>query len=300
MDRPNDHEPAVALATPPDRQLREYAVAELTRAIACLGWRSARLHTGVHQARKSLRRTRATLALGMPLLGPGADLIDRELRRVNRSLSKLRDAHALVTALDHLIAKHAPADDDTLHVLRRVRRIAAHARAECAHTALARDAQLQDKRALLATLLAALPALKWDAIDAMHVGVALQRSQIEADTAGAKARAAHHDEDWHRWRRRARRLSQQHRALGDAFARPRADGKHDKQLAVLLGHAQDYAMLREHCGRKSPFTPTDRQALDTLAENKMKRLRERVAARASETLAGAFLPEEPETDLRSQ
>ena len=35
--------------------------------------------------------------------------------------------------------------------------------------------------------------------------------------AGARARAAGRDEDWHRWRRRVRRLSQQHRAIGPQF-----------------------------------------------------------------------------------
>ncbi|WP_394541506.1 hypothetical protein [Lysobacter enzymogenes] len=50
-----------------------------------------------------MRRARATLALGANGLGPGAALVDRELRALNRDLSPLRDAHALVETLDRLL-----------------------------------------------------------------------------------------------------------------------------------------------------------------------------------------------------
>lgn len=277
MDQAAAHPPIfLAPGVEPGTRLCEYASAELARAIDCLDWRGPRLHTGVHQARKSLRRTRATLALGMPALGPGTAVIDRELRRLNRSLSKLRDAHALVTALDHLIGKNT-GDDIATPVLRRARRAAARARAACARKVLDADPLLQDKRALLAVLLAALPALKWTTISVAAARDALRRSAAAADDAGARARASGDDEDWHGWRRRARRLSQQQRALDDPMA-PRASLKQDKRLAVLLGEAQDHAMVGEHCGKKSPFAPADRQALHTLAENRLRHLREDVVA----------------------
>ncbi|MEO5622421.1 MAG: CHAD domain-containing protein [Dokdonella sp.] len=260
--------------------LREYASTELAHAIDCLGWRGPRMHTGVHQARKSLRRTRATLALGMPALGPGADLIDRELRRLNRSLSRLRDTHALVTALDQMVEKAA---DDTamLSLLRRVRRIAMRTRAAYARKTLAADPLLQDKRALLDVLHAGLSALKWKAMGASDAATALQHSATDARNAAAKARASRDDEDWHLWRRRARRLSQQRRALGDASASQALD-KHEKRLAILLGQAQDHAMLIEHCGRKSLFSQGDRLALRALATNRLQRLRERLMKLATE------------------
>ena len=43
------------------------------------------------------------LALGGAALGPGAALIDRELRKLNDGLSALRDAHALVETFDRLL-----------------------------------------------------------------------------------------------------------------------------------------------------------------------------------------------------
>lgn len=281
MASENATAPAALPAAPaPGLVLFDYAAAELARAIACLGWRGARLHTGVHQARKSIRRTRATLALGMPQLGPGALLIDRELRSMNRRLSKLRDAHAFVVALDALLEKTTAADVSA--VLRRLCRIAAAARATQAREALREDPQLEDKRALLSTLQAALPALAWNAVQQADIEQALERSLHDLDQAGAQALASSRDADWHAWRRRARRLSQQHRALGDKVSHHEHIQQHGKRLAVVLGEAQDYALIVEHCGKRSLFADADRRILRALAEQALQRMRERIAKSAEQ------------------
>ena len=254
--------------------LRAYACDELDRAIAHLGWRGGRVHEGVHQARKSLRRTRATLALGTSVLGPGAELIDREVRRVNRRLSKMRDAQALVETLDRLIAKGK--SPETLPVLRRARRTAAIARVESARRELASDPGLARKRALLVALRAALPALPWDMLTETRVRDALADGFVRIDIAGARARATGRDEDWHRWRRRVRRLSQQHRAVGSLIVDINAARRRVKTLAELLGEGQDYALLHDHCGKRSIFPDPDRQILAALAELGAQRMRGRI------------------------
>ena len=251
-----------------------YACDELDRAIAHLGWRGGRVHAGVHQARKSLRRTRATLALGTAVLGPGAALIDREVRRVNRRLSKMRDAQALVETLDRLIAKGKP--PEALPVLRRARRTAAIARVENARRELASDPAFAQKRALLVTLRAALPALPWDTLTETRVRDALAEGLVRIDVAGARARATGRDEDWHRWRRRVRRLSQQHRAVGSLVVDINAARRRVKTLAELLGEGQDYALLHDHCGKRSIFPDPDRQILAALAEVGAQRMRARI------------------------
>ena len=254
--------------------LRDYAASELDRAIAHLGWHGGRVHQGVHQARKSLRRTRAVLALGAPVLGPGAELIDREVRRVNRSISKMRDRQALVETLDRLIAKGR--SPDALPILRRARRVAAQLRAESARRELAEDPSLARKRALLTTLRAALPALPWDTLTGSRVRDALDSALVRIETSGARARATGRDADWHRWRRRVRRLSQQHRAIGELFPDIGFARKRCKVLAELLGEAQDYALLRDHCGRRSNFAEPDREVLAMLADEGTARTRERI------------------------
>jgi CHAD domain-containing protein len=266
--------------------LRAYACGELDRAIAHLGWRGGRVHEGVHQARKSLRRTRATLALGAAVLGPGAELIDREVRRVNRRLSKMRDAQALVETLDRLIAKGKP--PEALPVLRRARRTAAIARVESARRELASDPALARKRALLVTLRAALPALPWDALAETRVRDAVADGHVQIDVAGLRALATGRDVDWHRWRRRLRRLSQQHRAVGSLSLDISAARRRVKTLAELLGEAQDYSLLHDHCGKRSIFPDPDRQILAALADLGAQRMRARVVeALAVDAPAGA-------------
>jgi CHAD domain-containing protein len=269
--------------------LRAYACGELDRAIAHLGWRGGRVHEGVHQARKSLRRTRATLALGAVVLGPGAALIDREVRRVNRRLSTMRDAQALVETLDRLIAKGKP--PEALPVLRRARRTAAIARVESARRELASDPALARKRALLVTLRAALPALPWDTLTETRVRDTLAQGLLQIDVAGARARATGRDDDWHRWRRRVRRLSQQHRAVGSLIVDINAARRRVKTLAELLGDGQDYALLHVHCGRRSIFPDPDRQILAALADLGAQRMRERIEQAPSGAVpAPAALP----------
>jgi CHAD domain-containing protein len=260
-------------------ELRDYACAELDRAIGCLGWRGGRVHEGVHQARKSLRRTRAVLALGKPVLGPGAALLDREIRRVNRGLSPMRDAQALVETLDRLIRRNKT--PEFAAVLRRARRIAARVRADRARRELAEDPGLARERALLTTLRAALPSLPWDTLTETRASDALDAGMARIDKTGARARASGRDTDWHRWRRSVRRVSQQHRALGDRIE----DGARDrvKSLAVELGEAQDYALLHDHCGRRSIFSESDRHALRMLADRGAQRMRERIAKAITES-----------------
>ncbi|HEU4663206.1 MAG TPA: CHAD domain-containing protein [Dokdonella sp.] len=268
--RPSTTSPVPVTPSRPGALLRDYAADELTRAIACLGWRGGRLHEGVHQARKSLRRARATLALGASALAPAGSLVDRELRKLNRGLSALRDAHALASALAALAERSKDADEAAL--LRRARNAAARERAHRARAECAGDPGMHARRVLIASLLGALRALPWDDVDAATIRAALARSRTRADDAGRRAGERGKPEDWHRWRRRVRRLSQQQRALG----RHSAANRHDKRIAELLGEAQDRSLVQEHCGRGSPFAGVDRAPLKAMMERELARLRGRV------------------------
>ena len=261
----------------PGEALGVYARHELEAAIARLGWRGGRRHAGIHQARKSVRRARAALALGADTLGAGAAMVDRELRRINDGLSALRDAQALVETLDRRLSlDHDPA---TMRVLRRVRRVAAAARAVAAREALAADPGLAGRRAMLGVLCAAMAALPWRAVPASRLHASLADSQSRMDQARERALASGGDEDWHRWRRRARRLSQQRRALHSAGLQaelPREHAAFDKHTTERLGVAQDLNLLLEHCGRRSPFSKPDRRALRQHAAPDLARLRRRI------------------------
>ena len=260
----------------PGLALRDLAASELDAAIAGLAWRGGRLHAGVHGARKSLRRTRAMLALGEAVLGPGATLLDRELRRINDGLSSLRDAQALVETLDRLIAKHP--EVEIAQQLRGARRIAGTQRPLLTRVALQADPGLATTRALLSTLRAALPALPWAAITPLHWEDALAASAERIVQARARVHASDSDTDWHRWRRRMRRLSQQQRACKVAHLDFVTPTLFDKCVAEQLGAAQDLNLLIEHCRRDSLFAKNDRRALRRYAEIALARQRKRILA----------------------
>ena len=227
----------------PGIALRDYGVAELTTAIEGLAVRGNRVHAGIHQARKSIRRTRAMLGLGGAVLGPAADLIDRQLRRVNRRLSPLRDTHALVQTLERVGMKAR--DEPTRNALDRARRNAARRRAALSHRPeFARE--LQQDLAILVTLRAALQGLPWECLPTSTVTEAMNSAAKKATAARERA-CAHDDvEDWHRWRRRMRKISQQHRAvLAAGLAAPIS--QFDKSLTEQLGVMQDLHLLAARC-----------------------------------------------------
>ncbi|MGO1069857.1 CHAD domain-containing protein [Lysobacter sp. CA199] len=268
---------ATAGERPPGLRLRAFASRELDAALDELGWRGNRIHAGVHLARKSLRRARATLALGGAALGPGAALVDRELRQLNRDLSTLRDAHALVETLDRLLRGHT--DPEIRPLLMRARRRAAAARAQAARQARAEDPDLGARRSMLKVLRAALRALPWAELQSEHWRAAVAASLDRVAQTGARARRSGLDEDWHDWRRRARRLSQQQRALKVAKL-GRDAPKFDKHQIERLGEAQDLNLLLDHCGKRSVFGKVDRTALRRFAEAELAGQRERIAGGA--------------------
>jgi CHAD domain-containing protein len=265
-------------ATNLGESLCAYARKELRRARQCLSWRQAWLHRGVHQGRKSLRRVRATLALAGVALGRSGTLIDGELRRINTSLSDLRDGQALVEAVERLSASGAALAQAALLV--RARRRAVGRRAELGRQAIGAAADARDNATLIDMLLAGLQALPWADVREADVLHAIEGSERRAATAGLRAIRSGNDDDWHRWRRRARRLSQQHRALDKSAMPSRAIDEHQKKLAVLLGEVQDFSLLAEHCGAHSPFPDADRRPLRALADAEVHRLRARLHDRA--------------------
>jgi CHAD domain-containing protein len=261
--------------------LRDYALSELDaarKALASTDGAQA-VHEGVHQARKSIRRTRAVLRMGDGILGPGAGLIDRELRALNTGLSQLRDAQALVETLQRLLAgKHKT----TVHApLERALAAAVSLRDACTKNATLLDPGLASRRAVLDVMHAALPALQWSRLTPSALRMAVADGDARTRQARERAAQRDRDEDWHRWRRRARRATHQRRALEaiGVDVKAAADAA-DKRIAERLGRAQDLTLLLDHCRRDSPFSEEDRAALRRYAKPALQRGRRRLAAAA--------------------
>jgi len=234
--------PKKVMSQEPGDRLKAYATAQLQRAILCLGWRGSRAHAGVHQARKSLRRTRACLALGESALGAGAGMIDRELSKVCDSLSALRDAQARVESLDRLIDHHDGSEIQTC--LQAARRLAIQARAEAMRQEQSLDSQFLSRRERLKVLAAAIPVLPWEQISIAGLLRAMQTTMLACDTAADTALSHGKEKDWHRLRRRRRRLAQQFTALENSGIELPQVVAPDKKIGSLLGEAQDLTLLR--------------------------------------------------------
>ncbi|HRP73200.1 MAG TPA: CHAD domain-containing protein [Luteimonas sp.] len=258
----------------PGRALQRIAVDAVDHAIACLQLRGAAVHRGVHQARKSLRRARAVLRLGGESLGPDAAAVDEELRELVRGLSQARDADALVKTLDRLLRREDR--DAERAVLRRARAAAVRARTAVLRAALADDPDFGRRRDRLLQAAAALGGLPWETLTSGQLLAVVEAAGRRVDKAAQRAQDSGRDEDWHRWRRRERRLVQKQRLLAGIGLPVEIERRH-KALARALGQAQDYALLRAHCGRGSPFDRDDRPKLKRLADAGLAKLRGRIA-----------------------
>jgi CHAD domain-containing protein len=262
----------------PGDRLRAYALAQLQRAITCLAWRGARAHEGVHQARKSMRRARACLALGESALGAGATMLDRELSDICESLSALRDAQARVERLNQLLDQHE--NPELRNSLLMAKKIALSARAEAMRNEQAVDADFLTRRERLQVLAAAMPVLPWQHINNDALINALQRTMQVCDKAAEIALSRGIVKDWHRLRRRRRRLIQQHTALEQCGIELPSMAIPNKKLGTLLGEAQDLSILHDFFRKHSELSKVDEKRLGTFLKQEFKHL-------SAEAMAGS-------------
>jgi CHAD domain-containing protein len=244
--------------------LQAEAEQEIERAARQLARPGEERHQGIHQARKSIRRVRALLALGGPSFSetPSVRRLDASLRSLCRGLSALRDADALRDALLHLSrdAVIGPIECERLCAfvaVLRARRLAA---------ALARDPDFARRRARLQEARTRLTMLPWDVVGQGDVDEAHQYSRKRLRKALKQARGRVDTEAWHTLRRRLRRLRQQENAL--ARVRPESDHATPgvAELADRMGKAQDHALLLSRCRRSGVFPARDRATLRRLVE----------------------------------
>lgn len=258
----------------PGPVLRDYVLAEFDAARGALEHRGSHLHAGVHRARKAIRRIRAVLALTQDALEHDGARVEHALRRVNRDLCGLRDAHALVETLERFLPQAS--DREARRLLRRARRVAARHRARFARS----NRQLRtvdEARAELKDLRVEAAAMDWESIRATTLTVTLEAAEMRMAAACAQALTTGNDADWHRWRRRIRTRLQQQRA--SALAGVGAGiGLYDQSLAEQMGAMQDLSLLLTRCGHGSVFSKPDRKQLRRFAEAALERQRERIAS----------------------
>lgn len=254
----------------PGDSLKAYALKKIQHAIACLAWRGSRAHAGVHQARKSLRQARSCLALGQPALGAGAIMLDHEIARICESLSCLRDAKARVESLDRLLTSNA--ETETRQCLQAAKRIAINARAGAMRNEQINDPDFLTRRERLYVVEAAIPVLPWKQISISGLSRAVHHSMYASDEAAETALHRGKTNDWHRLRRRRRRLAQQHTALQHCDILLPSIVVPDHKLGSLLGEAQDISVLREFFKKHSGLSNQNKMLLKEFLKLEFKHL----------------------------
>jgi CHAD domain-containing protein len=238
---------------------------------------------GVHNARKAIKRARATLRLLRPTLG--AERFAREdhsLRRAARWLGGVRDADVLIETLEGLRAGRSRRAGGSLENALRARlrseRLRARRKVERKLTSAQRTLRAIETR------VRAWPA-RIDATNDLAGGAA--RLYAKARKAYKAARSAEcSDEALHACRKQAKYvwhafelLSEVHPARLDALA------KRAHEVADQLGEDHDLALLRAELNGLRDGDSADRAELVRQIERRRDRLQERALAHAAELYA---------------
>ena len=265
--------------------------AQLNAAVGQLGHRPV-TDASVHEARKQLKKARATLRLLRPALGSAYDRDNAAIRDAARPLSAVRDGRALLDTLDKLAGRYGPParaikSGAFRRVLERERR-AARRRMSGARSAM------EPQRADLKALASRAARRKMNSCNWQVVGAGLKRVYANGRKAFRQARDACSPEALHEWRKQAKYLRYQVEILTPLWHGPigkRADQLH--KLADELGEDHDLVVLRgKVAAHRETFADVEAQdALLGLIDRRRARLQRKAIAR------GGKLYEEKPTDF---
>src|SRR5262245_10740438 len=174
----------------------------------------------VHEARKSVKKVRAIVEVIVADDGRGLAGCQKKLRKVNRTLSRLRDAEAMIEILSKLEEKHSQALDE--HTYGRIRRHLATHKREVAAAAHDEGAWKTVERALRKLRKQAKrwrPAHRGFAALAAGIDVTYRRGRKALRRVREHARA----DDFHEWRKQMKALWYQLRLVEACYTGIRRD-----------------------------------------------------------------------------
>lgn len=233
----------------------------------------------IHEVRKSIKKLRALLRLVRPQLGPLYAAENSRLREAGRKLSELRDAGALIGALDDLKKRaNGALGGQSLSSIHRA--LTVHKK------------QVEEEvgtpellRSLAATLgqtrqAAASWPLEADGFAAVEPG--LEKTFRDGKKALAVARKSGTREDFHEWRKRVKDHWYHIRLLEKVWTEVMEGYEHSlKELETALGDDLNLAMLRNRVASTSNAT-----GLIRTIDASRQELRERALAIGERVYAG--------------
>jgi hypothetical protein len=233
---------------------------------------------GIHSARKSVKKARAILRLIEA--GDGGGLSDgpERLRTVNRTLSRLRDADAIIETFDKL--KHDHPELFSEHVYARVRRQLVSRRHSLVR-APGRDVPWTKAARQLGRL--AKATKRWrpahDGFDALAPGIRKTHRRARKNL----ARATHHGgaADFHEWRKELKTLWYELCLVGGGTAAIARDIRALHSAEAWLGDDHNLVVLCDELCKdisvcRSPF---DIQRLRHAVDTSQRRLRRKAITR---------------------
>ena len=227
----------------------------------------------VHEARKSVKKTRAILRLAQPKPKGASSRADRRLQRVGRALSQVRDADVLLDTFD-LLRDRYPARLRGVHFAAVRRELAAMSARTRAHALRG-----EDVRAAARELDAARRGVRrWKpqhtGFHALEPGLASAFRRARRALARAEQRPS--DESFHTWRRRVKTHWYQMRLLEKIDPRSmKTYARRLKRLEQLLGDDHNLTVLKSWLGEVGDLRahPDRRQLLGVLIDRLQSQLR---------------------------
>jgi CHAD domain-containing protein len=230
----------------------------------------------VHEARKSVKKVRAIVEVVDADNGRGLAGCQKQLRKVNRALSRVRDAEAMVEILSKLREKHPRAIDE--HTYARLRRHLATHKHDVADGADDDGAWGKVERTLRKLRKEAKrwrPAHRGFAALAAGIDVSYRRGRKALRRVRAKPQA----DQFHEWRKQMKALWYQLRLVEGCYPGIRRDVSVLRKAETWLGDDHNIVVLCEELSKDASVC--DIESLRHAASRYQCELRQQSIARAS-------------------
>jgi CHAD domain-containing protein len=252
--------------------VRRILLAQLDRAIG--GLASRRFPApAVHEARKQLKRARATLRLMRHGMGVQAYRRDNiAVRDAARPLTAVRDAKVLIETLERLDPRSPEAHSGRRHSFaRQLHRALRREQREARRRLQPRD--LAAAAGALRTVERRIKALTCAQLERGSLDTGLTRAYRSARKAYLRARRKPHDDLLHEWRKQTKYFSNQLEIVLPLDARFGNDQRRSKRLAECLGDDHDLALLNAKIAKysQSSGTPHHDDTLEGLCSRLVRR-----------------------------
>jgi CHAD domain-containing protein len=225
--------------------VRRIVSEQLTQSVQVLGTPEDSLEQAVHEARRCIKRTRSALRLVKFTIPNAYAQENCRLRNVGRSLSELRDSHALIKTLEELEKQGPPGGS-------RHRSFAkAHNFLETREKQITQAMQeggMENSIAQLNQALIRLDRLTFTKVDLPGISKSLYKSVKRGMKAFAAAEDDGEPEKFHEWRKRAKDLRYQLSLLSELSPHLKQYSKSAKKLEQLLGDDHNLAVLTDLLG----------------------------------------------------